>query len=189
MDVNNDFIFWMERCVELRHPALQVEGDAAEHGSVRTRHTPGQGAVSSSFSARPPAMGNGAGRHDLRPPPSHLTDALLNAATLMHLPRPRLIGPQHVTIHVQTVPLLGSPPPDDPPHPADRFSAIDRRPFAPLARSPITTVRPGQVHVEPQSRFLHELRPPCPYHTPRLERVFARRSTGRSRRAGRSWRL
>src|ERR1700741_1940325 len=32
VDVNNDFIFWMEqmRLAELRHPAFQVQGDPAE---------------------------------------------------------------------------------------------------------------------------------------------------------------
>jgi nitroreductase len=107
VDVNNDFIFWMEqmRLADLRHPAFQVQGDPAEQWQrVRTRHAAwGKAPVLIVI------LGDGRrqwgtvlgamtfGRHQ-----SHLTDALSNAATLMHLAATSLgLGSQHVTIHVQ----------------------------------------------------------------------------------------
>ena len=61
VDVNNDFIFWMEqmRLADLRHPAFQVQGDPAEQWQrVRTRHAAwARRRCSSSFSAT--VAGNG----------------------------------------------------------------------------------------------------------------------------------
>jgi nitroreductase len=107
IDVNNDFIFWMEqmRLAELRHPAFQVAGDPAEQWErTRTRHAAwGKAPVLIVI------LGDGRrqwgtvlgamtfGRHQ-----SHLTDALSNAATLMHIAATALgLSSQHVTIHVQ----------------------------------------------------------------------------------------
>ena len=107
-DVNSDFIFWMEqmREFELRHPAYQVEGDPQEQWE-RARN-----GMSRAWSTAPVLvviLGDGRrqwgtvqgamtfGRHQ-----SHLTDALSNAATLMHLAAAALgLGSQHVTIHIE----------------------------------------------------------------------------------------
>jgi nitroreductase len=107
-DVNTDFIFWMEqmRQFELRHPVYQVEGDPREQWE-KARNS-----MSRAWSAAPVLiviLGDGRrqwgtvqgamtfGRHA-----SHLTDALSNAATLMHLAASALgLGSQHVTIHVE----------------------------------------------------------------------------------------
>ena len=129
VDVNNDFIFWMEqmRLADLRHPAFQVQGDPAEQWQrVRTRHAAwGKAPVLIVI------LGDGRrqwgtvlgamtfGRHQ-----SHLTDALSNAATLMHLAATSLgLGSQHVTIHSGAVQARArrARSPDDPPHPADRL--------------------------------------------------------------------
>lgn len=107
-DVNTDFIFWMEqmRQYELRHPVYQIEGDAREQWEKA------KGSMSRSWSAAPVLiviLGDGRrqwgtvqgaltfGRHQ-----SHLTDALSNAATNMHLAAAALgLGSQHVTIHIE----------------------------------------------------------------------------------------
>src|SRR5262245_50729517 len=171
VDVNNDFIFWMEqmRLAELRHPAFQVEGDAAEQWErVRTRHTAwGKAPVLIVI------LGDGRrqwgtvlgamtfGRHQ-----SHLTDALSNAATLMHLAATSLgLGSQHVTIHVQEPfkRVLGVPDLLMIHHILPiGFSAIDRRP---TVRRPLGEI----VHYDRYDQgkymsnrqvlgFLHELR-------------------------------
>jgi 5,6-dimethylbenzimidazole synthase len=171
VDVNNDFIFWMEqmRLAELRHPAFQVEGDAAEQWErVRTRHTAwGKAPVLIVI------LGDGRrqwgtvlgamtfGRHQ-----SHLTDALSNAATLMHLAATSLgLGSQHVTIHVQEPfkRVLGVPDLLMIHHILPiGFSAIDRRP---TVRRPLDEI----VHYDRYDQgkymsnrqvlgFLHELR-------------------------------
>jgi len=171
VDVNNDFIFWMEqmRLAELRHPAFQVEGDAAEQWErVRTRHTAwGKAPVLIVI------LGDGRrqwgtvlgamtfGRHQ-----SHLTDALSNAATLMHLAATSLgLGSQHVTIHVQEPfkRVLGVPDLLMIDHILPiGFSAIDRRP---TVRRPLGEI----VHYDRYDQgkymsnrqvlgFLHELR-------------------------------
>jgi nitroreductase len=130
VDVNNDFIFWMEqmRLAELRHPAFQVQGDPAEQWQqVRTRHAAwGKAPVLIVI------LGDGRrqwgtvlgamtfGRHQ-----SHLTDALSNAATLMsscrniarigvaarHDPRPGAV--QARARRARSL--------DDPPYPAGRL--------------------------------------------------------------------
>ena len=171
MDVNNDFIFWMEqmRLAELRHPAFQVEGDAAEQWErVRTRHTAWGKAplliVILGDGRRQWGTVLGAmtfGRHQ-----SHLTDALSNAATLMHLAATSLgLGSQHVTIHVQEPfkRVLGVPDLLMIHHILPiGFSAIDRRP---TVRRPLG----GIVHYDRYDQgkymsnrqvlgFLHELR-------------------------------
>jgi len=104
---NSEFIFWMEqtRLPALRHPQFQVEGDPAEQWEhLRNRLGAwGQAPVLIAI------LGDGRrqwgtvlgaltfGRHQ-----SHLTDALSNAATLMHLAATSLgLGSQHVTIHIQ----------------------------------------------------------------------------------------
>jgi nitroreductase len=108
-DANTDFIFWMEqmRVFELRHPAYQVAG-----GNPREQWENARKGMTRSWSAAPVLiviLGDGRrqwgtvqgamtmGRHA-----SHLTDALSNAATLMHLAAAALgLGSQHVTIHVE----------------------------------------------------------------------------------------
>jgi 5,6-dimethylbenzimidazole synthase len=137
VDVNNDFIFWMEqmRLAELRHPAFQGQGDPAEQWQrVRSRH-----AAWGKAPVHIVILGDGRrqwgtvlgamtfGRHQ-----SHLTDALSNAATLMHLAATSLgLGSQHVTIHVQEPfkRVLGVPDLLMIHHILPiGFSAIDRRP-------------------------------------------------------------
>jgi nitroreductase len=108
-DVNSDFIFWMEQMREfaLRHPAYQVQGDNPKEQWERART-----GMSRAWSAAPVLiviLGDGRrqwgtvqgaltfGRHQ-----SHLTDALSNAATIMHLAAAALgLGSQHVTIHIE----------------------------------------------------------------------------------------
>jgi nitroreductase len=108
-DVNSDFIFWMEQMREkpLRHPAYQVEGDNPREQWERAKT-----GMTRAWSAAPVLiviLGDGRrqwgtvqgaltfGRHQ-----SHLTDALANAATLMHLAAASLgLGSQHVTIHIE----------------------------------------------------------------------------------------
>jgi 5,6-dimethylbenzimidazole synthase len=108
-DVNSDFIFWMEQMRErpLRHPAYQVEGDNPKEQWERAKS-----GMSRAWSSAPVLiviLGDGRrqwgtvqgaltfGRHQ-----SHLTDALANAATLMHLAAASLgLGSQHVTIHIE----------------------------------------------------------------------------------------
>ena len=107
-ETNTDFVFWMEQIREhdLRHPAYMFEGDPTEQ-LEKAR----SGMIKSWWKA--PVLfvilGDGRrqwgtvqaaftmGRH-----PSHLTDALSNAATLMHLAAAALgLGSQHVTIHIE----------------------------------------------------------------------------------------
>jgi nitroreductase len=108
-DVNSDFIFWMEQMREkpLRHPAYQVEGDdpkaqweLAKNGMSRAWSTAPVLIVILGDGRRQWGTVQGAltfGRHQ-----SHLTDALANAATLMHLAAASLgLGSQHVTIHIE----------------------------------------------------------------------------------------
>jgi nitroreductase len=108
-DVNSDFIFWMEQMREypLRHPAYQVEGNNPAEQWERART-----GMSRAWSSAPVLiviLGDGRrqwgtvqgaltfGRHQ-----SHLTDALSNAATNMHLAAAALgLGSQHVTIHIE----------------------------------------------------------------------------------------
>lgn len=137
-DINSDFIFWMEqmRVFELRHPAYQVEGDPREQWEkARTGMT-------KSWAQAPVLiiiLGDGRrqwgtvqgamtfGRHQ-----SHLTDALANSATLMHLAAASLgLGSQHVTIHIEEPfkRVLGVPDLIMIHHILPiGFSAIDRRP-------------------------------------------------------------
>ena len=109
-NVNSDFIFWMEQMREypLRHPAYQVAGDNPSANNGNARRT----GMSRAWSAAPVLiviLGDGRrqwgtvqgaltfGRHQ-----SHLTDALSNAATNMHLAAAALgLGSQHVTIHIE----------------------------------------------------------------------------------------
>lgn len=137
-DINSDFIFWMEqmRVAELRHPAYQIEGDPkTQWEKARTGMSKGW--------ANAPVMivilGDGRrqwgtvqgaltfGRHQ-----SHLTDALSNAAMLMHLAAASLgLGSQHVTIHIEEPfkRVLGVPDLVMVHHILPLgFSAIDRRP-------------------------------------------------------------
>src|SRR5262249_52911194 len=177
----NDFIFWMEqmRLAELRHPAFQVQGDPAEQWQrVRTRH-----AVWGKAPVLIVILGDGRrqwgtvlgamtfGRHQ-----SHLTDALSNAATLMHLAATSLgLGSQHVTIHVQEPfkRVLGVPALCIPTHTLPiAFPPVARRP-------PVGPPLDGVVHSDRYDErkymstqrvlsFLHELRGrPMPAYPPK----------------------
>src|SRR5215831_6739519 len=100
VDVNNDFIFWMEqmRLADLRHPAFQVQGDPAEQWQrVRTRHAAwGKAPVLIVI------LGDG----------RRQWGTVLGAMTFgRHHPRPGTVQAR----------ARRARSPDDPPHPADRL--------------------------------------------------------------------
>jgi nitroreductase len=115
-EVDIDFTYWMEqqRAPELRHPSFQI---SHEESVVKARTTKG-------WSEAPfliVLLGDGRRQwgtvqsaHTYGVHQSHLTDALANAAMLMHLAGAALgLGSQHVTIQLDTPfkQILGVPEP------------------------------------------------------------------------------
>jgi nitroreductase len=115
-EVDIDFTYWMEqqRAPELRHPSFQI---SHEEAVVRARTTKG-------WSEAPfliVVLGDGRRQwgtvqsaHTYGINQTHLTDALANAAMLMHLAGAALgLGSQHVTIQIEAPfkALLGVPDP------------------------------------------------------------------------------
>lgn len=105
-DQIDDYNFWLEqmRAPELRHPAFQLAGSVDEQRE-KLRARPG-------FAHAPAlivVLGDGRrqwttvmGGHTMGRHQSHLTDALANACTLMHLAAAALgLGSQWVTIHIE----------------------------------------------------------------------------------------
>lgn len=104
IELNNDFIYWMEqqRSLKLRHPSFQMTKD-----EVLTRSRTAVG-----WSEAPVlivVLGDGRrqwatvqGAHTFGRGQTHLTDGLSNASMLMHLAAASLgYGSQHTTIHIE----------------------------------------------------------------------------------------
>jgi 5,6-dimethylbenzimidazole synthase len=104
IDLNNDFIYWMEqqRALKLRHPSFQMTRDEV---LTKTRTEVG-------WSEAPVLivlLGDGRrqwatvqGAHTFGRGQTHLTDGLSNASMLMHLAAATLgLGSQHTTIHIE----------------------------------------------------------------------------------------
>jgi 5,6-dimethylbenzimidazole synthase len=104
MDINNDFIYWMEqqRALKLRHPSFQMSKD-----EIVTKSRTDVG-----WSEAPVLivlLGDGRrqwatvqGAHTFGRGQTHLTDGLSNASMLMHLAAATLgLGSQHTTIHIE----------------------------------------------------------------------------------------
>ena len=104
VEINNDFIYWMEQQREhnLRHPSFQMTADEA----VQRQRT------SQGWSEAPAlivVLGDGRrqwgtvqGAHTFGREQSHLTDGLANTCTLIHLAAASQgLGTQWVTIHIQ----------------------------------------------------------------------------------------
>jgi nitroreductase len=104
MDINNEFIYWMEqqRALKLRHPSFQMTKDESV---TKSRSEVG-------WSEAPVLivlLGDGRrqwatvqGAHTFGRGQTHLTDGLSNASMLMHLAAATLgLGSQHTTIHIE----------------------------------------------------------------------------------------
>jgi nitroreductase len=104
MDINNDFIYWMEqqRALALRHPSFQMTKDEVV---TKSRLDVGW----SEAPALIVVLGDGRrqwatvqGAHTFGRAQTHLTDGLSNASMIMHLAAATLgLGSQHTTIHIE----------------------------------------------------------------------------------------